>query len=94
MNLSRAVPAGLLLAALLGSTAPLPGAAAQKAKISLAQARSIALHAVPGKIADEELEPEAGGSGLRYTFDITTPQGTREVGVDAQSGAILENSKE
>lgn len=43
---------------------------------------------------DEELEKEAGGSGLRYSFDIKTQKGTQEVGVDARTGAILENKAE
>ncbi|MEZ0600917.1 PepSY domain-containing protein [Paraburkholderia sp. IW21] len=64
------------------------------AKISLKQARVAALKAHPGKITDQELEKEAGGSGLRYSFDIATNRGTQEVGVDAQTGSILENSAE
>ncbi|WP_454830167.1 PepSY domain-containing protein [Paraburkholderia xenovorans] len=64
------------------------------AKISLKQARVAALNAHPGKITDEELEKEAGGSGLRYSFDIRTKRGTQEVGVDAQTGSVLGNSAE
>lgn len=30
--------------------------------------------------------------GLRYSFDIATAAGTREVGIDAKTGAVLENS--
>lgn len=67
---------------------------AGKAKISMQQARSIALKAHPGKITDEELEQETGGSGLRYSFDIRDGKGTHEVGVDAQTGAVLENAPE
>jgi uncharacterized membrane protein YkoI len=67
---------------------------AKQAKVSMEEARSIALKAYPGKITDEELEQEAGGSGLRYSFDIKTGTVTHEVGVDAQSGAVLENKKE
>lgn len=67
---------------------------AKQAKVSMEEARSIALKAYPGKITDEELEKEAGGSGLRYSFDIETGTVTHEVGVDAQSGAVLENKKE
>jgi uncharacterized membrane protein YkoI len=63
-------------------------------KVSISQARSIALKAHPGKIVDEELEKEAGGSGLRYSFVIRNGQVRREVGVDAQDGAVLENSVE
>jgi uncharacterized membrane protein YkoI len=67
---------------------------APEAKISMAQAIKIALKAQPGTITDKELEREKGGSGLRYSFDIKTPSGTREVGVDAKSGAVLEVSAE
>lgn len=67
---------------------------AGQAKIDIAQARSIALEAHAGKIVSEELEKEAGGSGLRYSFDIKNGSVTQEVGVDAQTGKILENAKE
>src|SRR5579859_4801407 len=67
---------------------------AGKAKVSMQQARSIALKAHPGKITDEELEQEKGGSGLRYSFDIRDSKGTQEVGVDARTGAVLENAPE
>ena len=43
---------------------------AQDAKVSLALAGVIVLKARPGRITDEELEKESGGSGLRYSFDI------------------------
>lgn len=64
------------------------------AKISLKEARAIALKAFPGKIVDEELELEQGGSGLRYSFVIQHGSGKREIGVDAKTGKVLENSKE
>ncbi len=65
------------------------------AKVSLQQARKIALRVSPGgRILHEELETEKGGSGLRYSFDVETAKGTREVGVDAKTGAVLENSEE
>lgn len=67
---------------------------AGEAKISLEQARVIALKAHPGKITDEELEKEKGGSGLRYSFDIRHGKVTQEVGVDARTGKLLENSPE
>jgi len=47
---------------------------------------------VPGKVVKQELEQEAGGSGLRYSFDIEAGKDTREVGVDAKTGKLLENS--
>ena len=68
---------------------------ASKARVSLAQARTIALKARPGAITDQELEKEGGGSGLRYSFDVKAQSGvTYEVGVDARSGKVLENGKE
>ncbi|MGC8698361.1 MAG: PepSY domain-containing protein, partial [Halothiobacillus sp.] len=67
---------------------------AKQAKVGMDEARSIALKAYPGKITDEELEKEAGGSGLRYSFDIESGTMTHEVGVDAQTGAVLEDKKE
>ena len=67
---------------------------AKQAKVGLAEARAIALKAHPGEITDEELEKERGGSGLRYSFDIKHGAVTQEVGVDAQTGKVLENAKE
>jgi uncharacterized membrane protein YkoI len=68
---------------------------AGQAGISMEQARAIALKAHPGKITDEELEKENGGSGLRYSFDIKHDHAkTQEVGVDAMSGKVLENDPE
>lgn len=67
---------------------------ASRAKIGLTKARAIALKAHPGTITDEELERESGGSGLRYSFDIKRGATTQEVGVDAQTGRVLENKKE
>lgn len=63
-----------------------------QAKISMSQARSKATAVVHGKIMTQELETEVGGSGLRYTFDIKTASGTHEVGIDAKTGAVIENS--
>ena len=67
---------------------------AGQAKISLATARMTALKVRPGKITDQELEKEKGGSGLRYSFDITSGGRPYEVGVDAKTGAVLENGAE
>jgi uncharacterized membrane protein YkoI len=88
---------GVALAVMMGT---LPAMAytgqelASQAKVGIAEARAIALKAFPGKITDEELEKENGGSGLRYSFDIKRGTVTQEVGVDAQSGRVLENRKE
>ena len=67
---------------------------AKDAMVTLPEARAIALKAFPGKITDEELEKEKGGSGLRYSFDIKNGGVTHEVGVDAKTGKLLENSVE
>lgn len=67
----------------------------KEAKITLEQARATALKQIPGgTIADEELEQEKGGSGLRYSFDIKAGKATHEVGIDARTGAVLESSVE
>ncbi|MGH7089054.1 MAG: PepSY domain-containing protein [Stellaceae bacterium] len=66
----------------------------KNANVTLKEARAAALKAVPGQIAAEELEKEGGGSGLRYSFDIKLKGVTHEVGIDAKTGAVLENSIE
>lgn len=68
---------------------------AKQAKVSLAEARQIAMKELPrGQITDQELEHEKGGSGLRYSFDVKVGQSKHEVGVDAETGKVLENSIE
>ena len=87
---------------LVGLTTALPGQLVaytgekltKGAKVSIEQARAIAQQARPGAISDEELEREKGGSGLRYSFDIKSGGAVYEVGVDAQTGKVLENKKE
>ncbi len=85
---------GLLLAAAASAFAYTGQEFAGRAKISLKQARAIALKASPGRITAEELEQEKGGSGLRYSFDIRRGKVTQEVGVDAATGKVLENAAE
>jgi uncharacterized membrane protein YkoI len=87
--------AGLVLAMVASSALAYTGQKYQaEAKVSLEQAREIALKAHPGKITDQELEKEKGGSGLRYSFDIQHGKVTQEVGVDAKTGFVLENAPE
>jgi uncharacterized membrane protein YkoI len=87
---------GLLIATpLAGRTFALTGEKYLKdAKVSLAQARETALKTYPGKVVSEELEEESGGSGLRYSFVIRRHAVKHEVGIDAKTGAVLENSLE
>ena len=86
----------LLLAIAFGAQAYTGEALAKHTKVSITEARVIALKAHPGKITDEELEKESGGSGMRYSFDIVEAgkKGKQEVVVDAQTGAVLENKPE
>jgi len=65
-----------------------------QAKLTKQQARAKALNLEHGKIKSGELEKESGGSGLRYSFDIQTSNGLREVGIDAVTGKVLEDSHE
>jgi uncharacterized membrane protein YkoI len=67
---------------------------AKTAKVTMEQATGIAMKVRPGKITDKELEKEKGGSGLRYSFDVKSKGVTYEVGVDAQTGNVLENARE
>ena len=65
---------------------------AKVAKVSIAEARAIALKAHPGKITDEELERETGGTGLRYSSTSKAEAPRRRLAVDAQTGRVLENA--
>ncbi len=73
-----------------------PGATAHPAvphaKLTMAQARAIALKRAPGKIADAEYEKEGGG--WRYSLDIRQGRRIHEIGVDANSGRIVEDKFE
>jgi uncharacterized membrane protein YkoI len=89
-----AIGAGTLAPAISSAWAFTGEKLAGEAKITLAEARDIALKVFPGTIASEELEKEKGGSGLRYSFDIKNGSVMHEVGVDAKTGQILENSVE
>lgn len=62
-------------------------------RIGVEEARAVALQAYPGVISAEELEKAAGGSGLRFSFDISRDRVTHEIGVDAITGKVLENKR-
>lgn len=90
-----AIGLALLLAGMAGSAFAFKGEQyAKEAKLSLEQARAVALKIQAGQIVDEALEKEAGGSGLRYAFAIAHGGVTQEVGVDARTGQVLENRRE
>ena len=98
--------AALLIAGLLASSAaqaktaaPARPAAAAKAKVaapkpkvSMAQAKRIALRLAPGKVKKSEYEKEAGG--YRYSFDIQQKGHVQEIGVDAMTGKVVQNVSE
>lgn len=94
----RRVASGLMIFALSSMGASAYAYSGQQyskeASVSLDSARAIAIQARPGKLTDEELEKEGGGSGLRYSFDIKNGAKTYEVGVDAKDGKVLENKAE
>jgi uncharacterized membrane protein YkoI len=64
----------------------------QTPKLTKSQARAIALKLHPGKVKSAELEKEQGVQ--MYSFDIQTKEGVREVGIDADSGKVVEDSIE
>lgn len=88
------VCAGSLAAMSLPAFAYTGESMAKEAKITLHDATAIALKARPGTIVDTELEKESGGSGMRYSFDVKSAATTYEVGIDANTGKVLENGPE
>ncbi len=66
---------------------------AGEAHIDMAHARTLALGARSGDVTSQMLQRHAGGSGLRYAFDIRSDGVTYQVGVDAADGTILRNER-
>lgn len=91
-SLASSCAFALLVLSGAAAAATAADADAARARIDMPHARTIALNTYPGKIVKEELEKERGGSGLRYSFDVSGSKGTREIGVDAVTGKVLENS--
>ena len=60
--------------------------------ISMAQARATALRLAPGRIISSEYEKEGGA--WRYSFDIQQRNHVQEIGIDGQTGQIVENKSE
>jgi uncharacterized membrane protein YkoI len=65
---------------------------APPARITMAQARAVALRAAPGRVISGEYENEGGG--WRYSFDIQQRGHIQEIGVDGRTGRIVENKSE
>jgi uncharacterized membrane protein YkoI len=80
----------LALAAIVIPAAAL--AAPPAPRLTVAQARTIALRAAPGKVISAEYEKEGGAR--RYSFDIQQRGHVQEIGVDGRTGRIVENKSE
>ncbi len=92
MNIKRSILIVAIAIAIPTSVFAYTGEQLEKTvKISVAQAKAIALKKEPGKLLDIELEKEKGGTGIRYTMTIAVKGIKREVGVDANTGTILED---
>ena len=81
----------IALAATLGMGSAAP-ASAPAPKISKARAQAIALKLAPGKIISSEYENEGGG--WRWSFDIQQKGHIQEIGIDGQTGKVVENKSE
>ncbi len=83
----------LLFATAVAAAGLAPAIAAKpQPRLSITQARAIALKKAQGRIADAEYEKEGGG--WRYSFDIRQGKRIHEIGVDANTGQIVEDKFE
>lgn len=93
-----AITLGLAGQTLAQTAAPkkssIPASLKAQAKISVEEARAIAVRKVPGTIKEEELEKEHGK--LVYSFDVEVAgqSGITEVQVSAIDGSIVSVEKE
>lgn len=71
---------------------PIAAYAAPQPKVSKAKAEAIALKVAPGKIVEADYEKEDGA--WRWSFDIKQDKRIHEIGVDAMTGKIVEDSYE
>jgi uncharacterized membrane protein YkoI len=74
-----------------GSTA-IAAAKSPPPKIAKASAQAMALKLAPGKIISSEYEYEGGG--WRWSFDIQQKGHVQEIGIDGQTGKVVENKSE
>jgi len=83
----------LTAVAVLGAgTSAVAVARAPAPRISMQAAKAMALKLAPGKIISSEYEKEGGG--WRYSFDIQQAGHVQEIGIDGQTGKIVENKSE
>ena len=62
------------------------------ARLTMKQAEAIALREAPGPVVERDYEKEDGT--WRYSFDIRQGRRIHEVGVDANTGKIVESAYE
>jgi len=84
----RTTAISFLAAVTIASTASV----AQMPRISKATAQAKALRLAPGRIISGEYERE--GRGWRWSFDIQQKGHVQEIGIDAVTGAVVENKSE
>jgi uncharacterized membrane protein YkoI len=80
------------MVAALGTGGTAIAAKAPTPKVSMVQARAMALKLAPGKIISSEYEKEGGI--WRYSFDIQQRGNVQEIGIDGQNGKVVENKSE
>lgn len=78
--------------AMVCGVSPAIAANAPTPKISMAHAKAVALRLAPGKVISSEYEKEGGI--WRYSFDIQQNGHVQEIGIDGQTGRIVENKSE
>jgi uncharacterized membrane protein YkoI len=91
-NMKKVFLAVVALSVIGSGIAQAAPTAGPKAKLSIVQARAIALKAAPGKVTKSEYEKENGS--WRYSFDIRQDNKNHEIGINPTTGAIIESTIE
>ena len=81
-----------LAIALGAGTAAIGATKAPTPRISMTAAKAMALKLAPGKLISSEYEKEGGI--WRYSFDIQQRGNVQEIGIDGQTGKVVENKSE
>ncbi|MGE5562469.1 MAG: PepSY domain-containing protein [Bacillota bacterium] len=83
----------LILVAVLGAgTTAIAADKAPAPRISKAAAEATALKLAPGKVTSAEYEYEGGA--WRWSFDIQQKGHVQEIGINGQTGKVVENKSE
>ena len=81
-----------IVAALGAGGTAIAAAKAPTPRISMTQAKAMALKLAPGKLISSEYEKEGGI--WRYSFDIQQRGNVQEIGIDGRTGKVVENKSE